>query len=319
MDWHFLSVVARRKGDTWMNESEPNGEPWRWPEEKWRRLVGQVRAGRSLKPDIWPNGARCAVALSFDSDHETNELRDGGLSIGRLSWGQYGARVGVPRILALLKKYDVRASFYVPAVTALLHEDEQHRVTAAGHEIGLHGWIHELNSALSYQDERDLMLRSADALEKITSVRPVGMRTPSWDFSPYTLRIACELGLVYDSSLMADEDCYELLLDDKPSGIIEVPVEWIRDDAAYFLMNRFEALRPYTPPSDVLDIFRREFDGAYDAGGLFQLTMHPHIITARSRIWILEEIIRYAASKSVWFATHSEVAAHVKTHAATNI
>ena len=318
VDRHFLSVVARRKGDTWMNESEPNGEPWRWPEEKWRRLVGQVRAGRSLKSNIWPNGARCAVALSFDSDHETNELRDGGLSIGRLSWGQYGARVGVPRILALLKKYDVRASFYVPAVAALLHEDEQRRVTAAGHEIGLHGWIHELNSALSYQDERDLMLRSADALEKITSVRPVGMRTPSWDFSPHTLRIACELGLVYDSSLMADEDCYELLLDDKPSGIIEVPVESIRDDAAYFLMNRFEALRPYTPPSDVLDIFRREFDGAYDAGGLFQLTMHPHIITARSRIWILEEIIRYAIQVRL-FATHSEVAAHVKAHAATNI
>jgi peptidoglycan/xylan/chitin deacetylase (PgdA/CDA1 family) len=297
-----------------MNEPETNKEPWNWPEEKWRSLVGQVRAGRSLKPDIWPNGARCAVALSFDSDHETNELRDGGLSIGRLSWGQYGARVGVPRILALLKKYDVRASFYVPAVAALLHEDEQRGVTAAGHEIGLHGWIHELNSTLSYQEERDLLLRSADTLEKITGLRPVGMRTPSWDFSPHTLRIACELGLVYDSSLMADEDCYELLLDDKPSGVIEVPVEWIRDDAPYFLMKRFEALRPYTPPPDVLDIFRREFDGAYDSGGLFQLTMHPHIITARSRIWILEEIIRYAKSKSVWFATHSDVAAYVKTH-----
>jgi peptidoglycan/xylan/chitin deacetylase (PgdA/CDA1 family) len=288
-----------------MDESLAKTEPWRWPEEKWRGLVSQVRAGRSLKPDVWPSGARCAVALSFDSDHETNELRDGGLSIGRLSWGQYGARVGVPRILALLKKYNVRASFYVPAVAALLHEDEQRCVTAAGHEIGLHGWIHELNSALSYKEERELMLRSADTLEKITGLRPVGMRTPSWDFSPHTLRI--------------DEDCYELLLDDNPSGIIEVPVEWIRDDAAYFLMNRFEALRPYTPPSDVLDIFRREFDGACDTGGLFQLTMHPHIITARSRIWILEEIIRYAASKSVWFATHSEVAAYVKTHVTVNI
>src|ERR1700678_2301705 len=159
---YSLSAVTCIKVQTRMNESEEDKEPWRWSEGKWRGLVGQVRAGRSLRPDVWPGGARCAVALSFDSDHETNELRDGGRSIGRLSWGQYGARVGVPRILGLLKKYDVRASFYVPAVAALLHEDEQRCVTAEGHEIGLHGWIHELNSALSYQEERDLMLRSAD-------------------------------------------------------------------------------------------------------------------------------------------------------------
>src|SRR5215470_10697935 len=91
-------------------------EPWKWPEQQWRALVNHVRAGRTLRPAEWPGGARCAVALSFDSDHETNELRDGGTSIGRLCWGQYGNRVGVPRILALLARYDVPATFYVPAV-----------------------------------------------------------------------------------------------------------------------------------------------------------------------------------------------------------
>lgn len=288
--------------------------PWQWPEQTWRQLVARVRAGRALRPSTWPGGAKCAVALSFDSDHETNELRDGGASIGRLSWGEYGSRVGVPRILRILRSHDVRASFYVPAVSALLHEDEQRQIVAEGHEIGLHGWIHELNSSLSFDAERDLMLRSAETLEKITGRRPVGMRTPSWDFSDHTLRIAQELGLIYDSSLMADEDCYELLLDGQPSGVTEVPVEWIRDDAVYFLMHRFQSLRPYTAPADVFDIFRRELDGACEAGGLFQLTMHPHIIAARSRIWILEELIRYAASKNVWFATHAEVARYVNAN-----
>jgi peptidoglycan/xylan/chitin deacetylase (PgdA/CDA1 family) len=291
-------------------------EPWQWPEEQWRALVGQVRAGRSYRPAAWKDGARCAVALSFDSDHETNELRDGGKSIGRMSWGQYGNRVGIPRVLALLTKYDVKATFYVPAVAALLYEDEQRRVVAEGHEIGIHGWIHELNSVLPYEAERDLMFRSTDTLERITGVRPVGLRTPSWDFSPNTLRIEEELGLLYDSSLMADEDCYELECDGRRTGIVELPVEWIRDDAVYFMMNRFQSLRPYTPPADVLDIFRREFDAAYEAGGLFQLTMHPHIITPRSRIWILEELIRYARTKDVWFATHAEVAAFAKANAA---
>jgi peptidoglycan-N-acetylglucosamine deacetylase len=295
------------------NDGDKLGEPWQWEEAHWRKLVNQTRAGRRLAPGKWKNDARCAVALSFDSDHETNELRDGGKSISRMSWGQYGNRVGVPRVLDLLKRHDIKASFYVPAVAALLHPDEQRRVIGEGHEIGIHGWIHELNSVLPYEIERDLMFRSTDTLEKITGVRPVGLRTPSWDFSPHTLRIETELGLLYDSSLMADEDCYELVMDGTPTGIVEVPVEWIRDDAVYFMMHRFQSLRPYTPPKDVLDIFLREFDAAYDAGGLFQLTMHPHIITARSRIWILEEVIRHAKAKGdVWFATHAEVAQYVK-------
>jgi len=244
-------------------------------------------------------------------------LRDGGKSIGRLAWGQYGNRVGVPRILKLLEKHGVKASFYVPAVTALLHPDEQRRVVAEGHEIGIHGWIHELNSILPREAERDLMARSADTLERIAGVRPVGLRTPSWDFSQHTLELEKQMGLLYDSSLMSDEDCYELLLDGEPTGVVEFPVEWVRDDAVYFMMNRFQALRPYTPPNDVLDIFRREFDSAYAEGGVFQLTMHPHIIGYRSRIWILDEIIRHAKScNGVWFGTHAEIVEWAKQHAA---
>jgi peptidoglycan/xylan/chitin deacetylase (PgdA/CDA1 family) len=298
-----------------MSEVKPQ-MPWQWPEEHWRKLVNQVRAGRSYRPKTWRSGARCAVALSFDSDHETNELRDGGGSIGRMSWGQYGNRVGVPRILKLLDSHGVKATFYVPAVAALIHPDEQRRVIAEGHEIGIHGWIHELNSVLPFEAERGLMLRSADTLEKITGKRAVGLRTPSWDFSPNTLRIEKELGLAYDSSLMADEDCYELLLEGEPTGIIEFPVEWVRDDAVYFMMNRFSSLRPYTPPTDVLEIFRRELDAAWEECGVFQLTCHPHVIGYRSRIWILDELIRHAKAKgSVWFATHAEVVDWARTHA----
>ena len=293
---------------------EKNLEPWQWPEEQWRSRVNHVRAGRSLRPTSWPGGKRCAVALSFDSDHDTNELRDGGKSIGRMSWGQYGSRVGVPRILELLKRTQIPAPFFVPAVSALLYPDEQRRVIAEGHEIGLHGWIHEVNSTLSENDERDLHLRSCDTLTQITGVRPVGMRTPSWDFSPATLKIQREMGLLYDSSLMADNDPYELEEHGERTGIVELPVEWIRDDAVYFNMNRFAALRPYTAPTTVLDIFRREFDAAYEEGGLFLLTMHPHVIGYRSRMFILEELVRHMqALPDVWFATHRDVALHAKT------
>jgi peptidoglycan/xylan/chitin deacetylase (PgdA/CDA1 family) len=197
----------------------------------------------------------------------------------------------------------------MPAVAALIHPDEPKAVVEAGHELAIHSWIHELNSKLSYDAERDLAYRAMDVLQKLTGQVPVGMRTASWDYSPWTLRIVREMGLLYDSSLMADDEPYELLEHDEPTGIVELPVEWIRDDAVYFNMDRFSALRPYTSPEAVLSIFQREFEVAYEEGGLFLLTMHPHITGHRSRIWILEEIIRLAQGKGdVWIATHAEIA-----------
>ena len=291
-------------------------EPWQWSDAEWRAKVDRVRAGRSLRPSHWPDGARCAVALSFDVDHETNELRDGGESIGAMSRGQYGNRQGIPRIMEVLRRHSIPASFYVPAVAAMLYPDETRMFAAEGHEVGIHGWIHERNSVLPPEAERDLQMRAADTLERIAGVRPVGIRTPSWDFSHITLEITRDMGLIYDSSLMADVDCHELLLDGEETGVVELPVEWIRDDAVYFNMNRFSALRPYTPPEAVFDIFRREFEAAHAEGGIFQLTMHPHVTGYRSRMWILEELAGLMRDRGdIWFATHADIVRHVRAHA----
>jgi peptidoglycan/xylan/chitin deacetylase (PgdA/CDA1 family) len=215
--------------------------------------------------------------------------------------------------LRLLEKYAVPATFFMPAVSAMINPDEPKAVVSAGHELGIHSWIHEFNSTLPYEAERDLAFRARDALARLSGVEPVGMRTASWDFSPSTLAIVREMGLLYDSSLMADTDPYELLEDGEPTGIVEVPPEWIRDDAVYFNMDRMSGLRPYTAPEAVLDIFRRELEMAHEEAGLFVLTMHPHVIGQRSRIWILEEIIRLARSLGdVWFATHADVARYCK-------
>jgi peptidoglycan/xylan/chitin deacetylase (PgdA/CDA1 family) len=298
---------------TAMPEPDPS---WQWPESRWRGAVEKVRAGRSLKPARWKDGARACVALSFDPDHETGTLREGSTSVGRLSQGQYGSRAGVPRVLDLLRRHDLKASFFVPGVVARLYPDEQTRIVAEGHEIGMHGWIHERTSPLAEAVERELMRRAFDTLVKATGRPPVGIRVPSWDFSANTLALIREMGLLYDSSLMADDEPYELLEDGEPTGVVELPVEWIKDDAPYLNMSRFEAIRPYTPPSAVLEIFRREFDGAVQEGGLFLLTMHPHIIGHRSRMAILEELVQHMKSTAgVWFATHEEVARYCMARA----
>lgn len=277
-----------------------------------RQLVGRVRAGRSLLPQSWPGGARAAVALSFDCDHEMFELGGGGRAIGRLAWGEFGRRVGVPRVLDVLARHDVPASFFMPAMCARLDPDESRRIVAAGHEIGLHGWNHENNSQLDEATERDLMARAHGTLTAITGTAPVGFRSANWDLSAHTLRIAADMGLAYDSSLMADENPYELLLDGQMSGMVEIPVEWLRDDAVYFLFNRNPATRPWATPDDVFAIFARELDAAIAEGGLFQLVMHPFVIGYRSRIWILEALIERAQGQ-VWFGTHAQVAAWVSS------
>ncbi|MEV0315601.1 polysaccharide deacetylase family protein [Nonomuraea fuscirosea] len=291
-------------------------QPWQWDEPTWRGHVERVRAGRSLRPSSWPGGARVAVALSFDSDHETLPLRDGETRPGRLSQGEYGSRAAAPRILGLLEQHHIPASFFVPAVSALLHPGEVRDYAAAGHEVALHGWIHERNLLLDPATERELAFRAADTLERLSGTRPVGLRTPSWDFSDHTLAITRELGLRYDSSLMADDEPYELLADGEPTGVVEIPVEWIRDDAPYLRMDPQTGSRPYTPPRQVAGIWRDEFDAALAEGGLFQLTMHPHVIGHRSRMAALSELVEHiGAHDGVWYATHAQVAAYVWEHA----
>jgi peptidoglycan/xylan/chitin deacetylase (PgdA/CDA1 family) len=288
--------------------------PWTLGDAQIREIVERVRAGRDLTPKSWPDGSRVAVGLSFDLDNETGALRDGLSSPALFSQGEYGSRAGLPRVLALLDKHAIAASFFVPAVSAMLHPGSMKAILGAGrHEVGLHGWIHERNSQLDAGTERDLLMRAAKALEAATGKRPAGMRTPSWDYSGATLSIARELGLLYDSSLMADDRPYEILASGQPTGMVELPVEWILDDFPYFWMDRSSTVRPTMTPDEVFSIWKAEFDGAYDERGMFILTMHPHVIGHRARVAMLDRLITYMKSRpGVWFATHEQIARYVK-------
>ncbi len=304
---------------------EPDGpledrldRPWEMTEDEWNSILGRVRAGRRLKPSSWPGGARFAVALSFDTDHDIATLAGGAASHapGRLAMGDRGRRVGVPRVLDVLARHDVPASFYIPAVGALVDREDVRRMVGEGHEIGLHGWIHYPNNRLDRATEREKLLRAREVLEKVSGTEVVGHRSANFDMSPYTTELVMEMGLEYDSSMMADDSCYELLIDGgKETGVIEVPVEWVRDDAVYLSFNRAGA-RPYTSPEDVYNIFRRELEEAAAEGDVFELLMHPHVIGYRSRVWIIDQIIRDAkAMGGAWFGTHAQVARWVRDNA----
>ena len=202
--------------------------------------------------------------ISFDVDNDTISIaRNAEPSIGAMSQGEYGARVGLGRVVDLMDRHEIPASFFIPAVSLVLRPEMVDVIQASGrHEFAVHGWIHELNSELDAETERDLIIRATNYLEQVTGSRPVGYRAPSWNFSPNTLDIIRGLGFLYDSSLMADDRPYELMQNGEPTGMVELPVEWILDDAP--LMNPRGS--SYTPPRELLQVYIDEFDKAYEGG-----------------------------------------------------
>lgn len=294
--------------------AQNTSEPWNWSEEYVVSQVNQVRAGRDLNPDSWPGGARVAVLLSYDVDNETIQgLRTGNINIGQLSQGQYGSRVALPRIVKLMDEQEIPATFFFPAWSLKLAPEQAEIIQQSGrHEIGVHGWIHELNTSLDGATESRLLAQAVDQIEAITGTRPVGYRAPSWNHSPNTLQIVRDMGFLYESSLMHDDRPYELLQNGEPTGVVELPVEWILDDAP--LLNPLGTR--YMNPRDVMQVWMDEFDKAWEEGTIFLLTMHPHVIGHRSRLVALEGLIEHIKSKDqVWFATHEQAAHYVRERA----
>ena len=288
---------------------------WQWSMDSVRTVVNAVRAGRSLQPARWPNGARVAVLLSFDVDNETIPLRFGEPTVGTLASAQYGARRGLGRIVRLLDAQKIPASFFIPSVSLALTPGMADTIKRSGrHEFAVHGWIHELNATLPDSAERALLTKAVAELTQMTGVKPTGYRAPSWNFSPNTLSILRDMGFRYESSLMADDSPYELLQQGQPTGIVELPVEWILDDAPLFDPRG----QSYMNPRDVAKVWMDEFDKAYAEGTMFSLTMHPHVSGHRSRIVALEQLLAHINRKragTVWFATHSAVAEYVRAQA----
>src|SRR5271165_6414684 len=210
--------------------SQPQASPQpgtKWNEEQLRQAVDLARVGRKLTPKSWPNRARVAVCLSFDTDTEAPLLRDGITSPTTLSASDFGADSGIPRILKMLDRYHVPATFFMTAVDAMLHPDMLAGILKSGrNEVGVHGWIHEFPPRLADGEEERLLDQAIAYLTKATGRRPVGYRAPSWAFSPFTLDLIRKKGFLYDSSLQALDEPYEIVSRGTNTGIIELAIDW---------------------------------------------------------------------------------------------
>ena len=247
---------------------------------------------------------RLSVCLTFDFDALSPwAFEMAGDNVAALSRGEFGA-VAVPRILALLERHELPATFFIPGHTAVAYPELVRSIRDAGHEIGHHGWVHEPLSALDPARERELFQRGLDALEEAAGVRPVGYRAPNVDVSANTVEILVEFGMLYDASFSAtDFEPYYLRTGDRwPSDdayvfgatvdLVGIPFSWGLSDFQYFEFVPGVTVRQDTA-SAVYEIWHGEFEWAYAnaPGGVFDLTMHPQAIGRGHRLVMLERLI----------------------------
>ena len=311
-----IVVAATSLGSSTRGQGQQGGgnQPGtRWTEAQLHEAVDVARVGRKLTPKSWPNGARVAVCLSFDDDTEAPLLRDGTTSPTSLSASDFGAESGTPRILKMLDHYQIPATFFVTAVDAMLHPDLLPSILKSGrNEVGIHGWIHELTTRLTEAEEERLLDQAIDYLTKATGKRPLGYRAPSWAFSAVTLDLILKKGFLYDSSLQALDEPYEVMSRGKNTGLVELAIDWTLTETPFLGQNG-----RMPSPELLYQLYKDEFDGAYDEGTMFVLTLHPYLSGHRAPMTHLDKFVAYMKSRpGVWFATGSQIADYVKKQAA---
>jgi peptidoglycan/xylan/chitin deacetylase (PgdA/CDA1 family) len=256
---------------------------------------------------------RLIVALTFDFDAESWWVGPAKMtSPSAISRGSYGARKGVPRVLKLLEKYELHATFFIPGYTAEQHPEEVRAIARAGHEIGHHGYLHEPPNLLTEEQEEEMLKKGMEALEKVTGKRPFGFRSPSAELSPNTLSLLVDMGFIYDSSMMGSDRPYLAQDPKRDRNILEIPMSVELTDTPHFMFLYHPIVLPgLSSPSKVEEIWRGDFDGLYAECGdaVFNLTCHPQVIGRPHRMQMLERFIRYMFEhEGVWFARMLEIA-----------
>lgn len=267
----------------------------------------------------WPDNRRSAVMFTFDLDGDTTwengnrDLANGGKYIKSLSIGQYGPKRCVDMILDKLDKYGVRATFFIPGLTAERYPEVVKRIADAGHEIGHHGYAHERFAGKSTEEQIEIIEKSQEIFRKLIGREVTGFRTPSGDWAVDTPRLLYERGFMYSSSMRGDDRPYRTVIDGSETDFIEIPTKWEVDDYVAMAYN----LYPAEPAGqdriscykNVQDNFYREFEGHHKYGLCISYMFHPQVIGSPGRIQILEYLLKSIATREdVWVATGTEIA-----------
>jgi peptidoglycan/xylan/chitin deacetylase (PgdA/CDA1 family) len=259
---------------------------------------------------LWPDGRSAAVAFTFDFDAEEVWIGEDPTNAdkpGILSQGTYGAKVAVPLVLDLLESRGVRASFFIPGRVAERHPQRVEEIVERGHEIGHHGYTHTSPTKLSAENEERELVKGREILESF-GVEVLGYRSPSWDFSEATLGLLERHGFRYSSNLMDDIRPYR----HDGSSVVEVPIQWILDDAPHFWFDPASWTKKISTVEEVRSIWEREVLGIRALGGAAVVTCHPQIIGRPGRLGFFGDFVDFVLDHDdVWVATTGEIAGRV--------
>jgi peptidoglycan/xylan/chitin deacetylase (PgdA/CDA1 family) len=266
-------------------------------------------------PVPWPDGAKCAAAITFDIDTDSilhlehRERADTMLS--SLSWLKYD-EIAVPRILDMYRQCGIKQTFFYPAWCMERYPHLVDMILEGGHEIAAHGYIHEDPNKLPQEEEHYWLRRQIEVIEKMTGQRPRGWRGPLYNASKYSPDLLIEEGFIYDATLMGDDVPY--ILKTAQGSVIELPSHWAMDDWPHYThsmdMNYMMTIKS---PDEAMNVFMSEFEAMYDFGGLWVTVWHPFVSGRLARCRRVLQMIEYMQNKGgVWFATMEEIGLHVQ-------
>ena len=268
----------------------------------------------------WPDGVRAAACITFDVDAESAILSE---HPGAAAWldvmthQAYGARTGIARLLRVLDRRGIQASFFIPGFSAERWPAICRSIRDAGHEIAHHGYLHEGAHGATPAEEEARLLRGLAALDEVLGVRPIGYRGPNWELTFDTPALLARHGFVYDSGLMDADHPYLVATSDEPGAatLVELPAHWSLDDwGPYNYLPDITGSGVISSPADVLARWTLELEALVEEGGLFMLTNHPFVSGRASRAAALDQLIaRAQAIDGLWLTTAAEIAAHVGT------
>lgn len=266
-------------------------------------------------PIPWPNGARCAVAITFDMDADSLihlDHPDAPARVSGLSMLRYGPEVGIPRILDTYRRFGMRQTFFVPAWCIEQYPQAVEAMLADGHEVGHHGYIHENPRDGSREEQQHWLHKGIEIIQRFTGQRPRGWRAPLYNFSAQSLELLIQEGFLYDASLMGDDVPY--VLRHEQGELIELPAHWGVDDWPQYVQSMdLNYMMPIKAPSEAVKVYREEFDAMWEYGGLWIGVWHPFATGRLARWQQVEKLIQYMHDKGgVWFAPLEDIARHVR-------
>ena len=267
-------------------------------------------------PIPWPNGARCAAAITFDMDGESLvHIYLGRTAPNRVALSsmlRYGPNIAIPRIVEAFARFDIRQTFFVPGWCIEQYPRAIELILKGGHEIGHHGYIHENPNKLTLDEEREFLGRGIECIVKATGHRPRGYRAPSYGFSRHTLDLLLQEGFEYDASLMGQD--IPCLISNGQGDMVELATDISLDDwTQYACIRDFGYMMPIASTERATEVFRAEFDAAWNYGGMWIPVWHPFVSGRPARCDAMVSLIEHMQRKGgVWFARLDEIAAHVR-------